>query len=252
MNGLGFFICGLILVNGMLLRRVQTPLRPNFWNEVKRCLRQRDYLLSLLSVGTDLESRLRVRLLKEIRQGRLRIDDLEALAELFKNAEVHLGQAKNLRLTTMTHLCLVILIPLCLRLLWSGRWWCGGTPDGELLLAILGFVGIAWGLNRVWPELCLGRADTLWDFVLAYLGERDCGFWRKTLIQLEKQAWLSGLDSRDERQTHLQDFIRQQSLVFERRLRLIEDSLGPGELLLSAFFGFILLYRPVLSQFGMF
>lgn len=196
-----------------------------------------------------MEQRLKSRLQAEIKSGSLNLHDIEALGAFYASSRRQQEELRGLLATYITHLLFVLLVPLSIRLLLTGQLYFFRKDLAALGIAGLGLLILAHTLRRLWPVAPFTHPTALWDFVLAYLGDRNCGSWKAECDELNRLSWNSGIDSTTERKEKLRDWHLTQSSNFNQRRAFLENCLGPGELLMTCFFGLTLLTMPLLSHF---
>lgn len=250
MNGCLFFTVILYLVHVRLSERSRPLLGPGFWRALQTSLRTRDFLLRKVIPSGAMEQHIKERLLAQVRRGTLRDVDLQELSEFYSQSRKQQEELKGLLGTYVMHLAFVLLVPLAFRLLLTSQLLCGRSDFLEILLACLGFMLIARILFKQWPLPSLARKGVLEDFIAAYMGEGDCGIWTEDVLRISRQSWLSGIDGNLERKTLLKEWHWAQAAAFQQRRVLLENCLGPLELLTSAYFALCLLLGPLLSHFS--
>lgn len=249
MNGCLFFITMIYLLRWQLGESARPLLARGFWLKVQKCLKTRDYRLSTLTAETSMEEKLRIRLAEEVKKGSLNLEDLERIGGFFVSTETQQSDVQGLLNSYVTHLSFVLLVPLSIRLLLSGEPNFYRSDVAPLGIALLGLLFIASVLKKAWPKAAFARPETLWDFVLAYLGDRDCGSWKPEFEELSRQSWIQGIDTTAERKDRLASWQAGEASKFDQRRAFLENCLGPAELVMTCFFGMVLLALPLLSHF---
>lgn len=249
MNGCLFFITMIYLLRWQLGESAKSLLETGFWIKVQKCLKTRDYRLNSLPVKTPMEERLRIRLCEEVRRGTLKLGDLESIGGFYASSEMQQSYLQGLLNSYITHLAFVLLVPLAIRLLLNGQFYFYRGDLGALIFAFAGFLFIATVLKKAWPRSAFAQPEALWDFVQAYLGDTDCGSWKPEFEELSRQSWITGIDSAGERKERLSAWREGEASKFDQRRSFLENCLGPAELVMTCFFGTVLLALPLLSHF---
>ena len=249
MNGCLFFITLVYMLRWQLGEKARPLLSQDFWNKLQKCLKTRDYRLSALVPQGIMEERLKTRLCEEVRKGTLKLEALEKIGACYATSHRQQNELQVLLNSYMIHLGFVLFVPFAIRLLLSGKLYFSRVDLPALSIVLLGFLLMAVLLGKVWPQAALAREPVLWDFVLAYLGDRDCGSWKPEMEELSRESFVSGIDSAAERKERLASWQELETLKFDQRRAFLENCLGPAELVMTCFFSGVLLAMPLLSHF---
>ncbi|RYZ56937.1 MAG: hypothetical protein EOP07_11290 [Proteobacteria bacterium] len=221
-----------------------------FWTGIEKAFKSRDYLFKSLEFNQPMEVRLKERLLDELRAGRLKLGDLEYLNRVYAASQREEVEIKGLLSSYTTHIGFVLFVPLLFRLLLSGKAYYGGEDIGSVLLALGGMIALSLSLLKMWPRTTFAESERLWDFVVAYLGDREAGHWKEAMENLNRQSWMTGIDCTAERKVLLEDWRLTQTSLGEQRRKFLENCLGPLELLMTVYFGSVFVALPLLSHFS--
>ena len=230
--------------------RLRAPVRSKFWKDAIHGLRQRDYLLRELRVESESELRLKEILLDELRAGRMRSIDLEALDSFQSVSDRQRAESLGLLGSYVAHLGFVLLVPSLFRILVLAKLFLDRSDLFEFLLGFMTALLSIILLIRRWPEPPLGRDGGFENFVCAYLGVEGSSLEAEVLSKLRHQALMEGQDETQARTNHLRDWHLGETARFKARLSWFENALGPLELLASCAFAVLLLGVPLLSHFS--
>lgn len=250
MNGFFFFSIVLYLLHWQLGGLSRPLLSAGFWTRVEKALKSRDYLFKSVEATLPMELRLKERLLDELRAGRLKLGEVEYFNRVFAASLREEGEIKGLLNSYTTHIGFVLFVPLLFRLLLSGKDYYGAEDLGSMLLAFAGMIVLTGFLLRLWPRTTFAESERLWDFVVAYLGDREAGYWKEELESLSRQSWMTGIDCTAERKLLLEDWRLSEASRGEQRRKFLENCLGPLELLMTVYFGSVFVALPLLSHFS--
>jgi hypothetical protein len=250
MNGCLVFLIMIYSFHHSLSARLRSILAHGFWDDVNRCLRQRDYLLRGLRHTGEVELWMRDRLVEQIRAGTLKEEDLDFLQRNCKESEQLNVGSLRLLLSYVTHFAFVLGMPALLRQWLCGKLWFDRTDAAEIVLAV-GLAGLCmWVIHREWPKAALMDSAQFKAFVKAYWGDGRGGPFELRLAALHEAALREGVDSKPERVRYLREWHVAAIEAFRTRLNWFENALGPTELVASGIFAVLLLTLPLLNHFG--
>lgn len=253
MNGCFFLLLTIYVFFQAATKSAREPLSPEFWKNAARSIRLRDYLFQQMNRASDCELRMIAVLLERIREGQLRVRDIELFDGFYAEVRAHAEESRSLLWTYITHLVFMLTVPSVFRQILSGKLWA--TRD-DLLEYLLVFILAAFGmflLDKFWPRLALLDETTLELFVRGHFEGASRSTSERFSIEVAKlrsAAWRDGRDATSEVHAFLRTWHLGQIAEFKARLKFYENALGPIELLGSCVIAVVLLALPLLNHFS--
>ncbi len=237
----------LLWIHGRRLIRAG-DLRPRL-AALRLALDRRDYLLSSLCPPcTRGEAELDACVLRQIRAGRLRPDQLSRASAVWQRLALLQESIEKQLLLTLLHGGLCLSLSMGGLLLLRHTWHL--TFDSALGLGFCVYGAALTLMRQRLPRPFLSADETLLkSFIAAWFGEVARGPWQLQLQELEERAWREGRAQDEAWRQVLETWMTGEETRIAQSLLLHEHALTVWELGLSLLLGLCLWTEPLIALF---